>query len=315
MRSSSHPVVGHPVRMGGAAGVDRSRRLRLAQVWALRLAWVALGALGAGALGGALDGRSGAVALVMTVGSTAAWALVLLAALVPSVVALTAARTLVPITVVVAIVIAASGASPASGAAVVTLTVVATLLVLSPEVGDHFVQSSAYGHERRLLLRPPVAYLVPVAGSWCVLCAATVAGPLLLAARSWLAGVPVTALALAAGVALWPRFHRLSRRWLVLVPAGVVVHDDLVLAETAMFPRADLLDLHLAPAGSEAADLTGPAAGHVIEIELRELATVTLAATRSAPRGTAIHLRSMLVAPTRPGRALADAGEQRLPVG
>lgn len=294
---------------------DSSRRLLLAELWAFRIVWAGLAVLGGNALGEALDGRSGPVQLVAAAGALAAWGAVLLAALVPSAIALTAARTIVPVTVAASVVVAGAGAGSASGVGAIVLTLVTTLLVLGPDLGDHFVQSSAYGHERRLLLRPPVSYLVPVVVSWCVLCAALIAGPLLLAARRWPLGIAVTAIAGVGGFALWPRFHRLSRRWLVLVPAGVVVHDHLVLAETAMFQRPDVVGIRLAPADTEAADLTGPAAGHVIEVELRDFATITRAATKAAPRGTAIHVRSLLVAPTRPGRALLAAAEQRLPVG
>ena len=53
---------------------------------------------------------------------------------------------------------------------------------------------------------------------------AVVAGPLLLAARSWVAGALCSAVAVAGAVLVGPRWHRLSRRWFVLVPAGVVVH-------------------------------------------------------------------------------------------
>jgi hypothetical protein len=121
--------------------------------------------------------------------------------------------------------------------------------------------------------------------------------------------------ALAAGWFLGRRFHVLSRRWLVLVPAGLVIHDQLVLAETAMLPRASLASLGLALADTQAADLTGPAAGHAVEVALVDATTVVLAATRAKPGGTALHVRSLLVAPSRPGRLLQVAAADHLPVG
>jgi hypothetical protein len=39
-----------------------------------------------------------------------------------------------------------------------------------------------------------------------------------------------------------------------------------------------------------------------------------LAPRPDSPRGTAIHLSALLVAPTRPGAALRDAARRRLPV-
>jgi hypothetical protein len=95
----------------------------------------------------------------------------------------------------------------------------------------------------------------------------------------------------------------------------LVIHDHLVLAETLMLRRAEIGRLHLAPAGTEAADLTGPAAGHAIEILTTESVTAIRAATPAKPTGTAIHLTACLVSPTRPGAALAAAGARRLPVG
>ena len=69
------------------------------------------------------------------------------------------------------------------------------------------------------------------------------------------------------------------------------------------------------PATTEAADLTGPASGHAIEVLTHESVTAILAATPAAPRGTVIHLTGCLVSPTRPGRMLAAARERNLPVG
>jgi hypothetical protein len=101
----------------------------------------------------------------------------------------------------------------------------------------------------------------------------------------------------------------------VLVPAGVVVHDHVALAETVMFRAAVVSRVRLALADTQAADLTGPAGGHAIEVTVSESTTVVLAGTRSAPGGTALHALAVLVAPTRPGNVLRAAGEQSLPVG
>ena len=46
-----------------------------------------------------------------------------------------------------------------------------------------------------------------------------------------------------------------------------------------------------------------------------ESITAVYAYTPSAPNGTAIHLTAMLLAPSRPGEALAAADRRGLPVG
>jgi hypothetical protein len=157
--------------------------------------------------------------------------------------------------------------------------------------------------------------MLPVVVSWCALCAAAISAPLVLAARGWVPGTALAVLAVAAGWFLGRRFHLLSRRWVVLVPAGIVIHDHLVLAETVMLPTRTVVAVGLALADTAAADLTGPAAGHAVEISLNEMTTVVLAATRTKQNGTALHVRSMLVAPTRPGRLLRAAATGQLPVG
>ncbi|HRB05169.1 MAG TPA: hypothetical protein PLP26_17470, partial [Ilumatobacteraceae bacterium] len=108
--------------------------------------------------------------------------------------------------------------------------------------------------------------------------------------------------------------HRLSMRWLVVVPAGIVVHDAVTLGETLMMQRGNVAVAHLAAADTQAADLTGPAAGHALEIVLREMELVVLAATVAEPKGKALHVQSILVAPSRPGRALNALAEGKIPV-
>jgi hypothetical protein len=210
---------------------------------------------------------------------------------------------------------AIAGADTLWAAAFVGLALATALVAGSASVGRRFVSASAYGSEDRHLLRPPAAYLVATAVTWAAWTAAMIGGPLLIASERYVLGAPACAVAVAGGIWAWPRVHRLSRRWLVLVPAGLVVHDQLVLAETIMLRRNEIAALHLAPADTDAADLTGPTTGHAVEIVTNETVTVITAASPRVPRGTAIHLTGCLVAPTRPGRFLAAAAQQRFPVG
>jgi hypothetical protein len=131
----------------------------------------------------------------------------------------------------------------------------------------------------------------------------------------WIVG---SACAVLAGLLSWflgPRFHQLARRWFVVVPVGVVVHDPVLMADNALFRTSAVSGMHLAPSGTKAADLTGGTSGVPIEIAFSEMQTVVKAATREQPRGVALHVSSVLVGPSRPGRALAAAAARRLPVG
>lgn len=283
--------------------------------WLLRSGWVAVLVLGGNAIDSATSDRSTGVAQAATWGAGAIWLIGVAAMAVPAVVSLTATRIVTPLAVLAAAAAWLSGASAAEGASALGVAAVTTVVALSATIGRIFVQASAYGEEDRHLLRPPPAYLLAVLVTWALFAVSVLTGPLLIAAGRWLLGGLVCGSALAVGVWAWPRWHRLSRRWLVIVPVGLVIHDQVVLAETVMLRRQEIAGVRLAPSDTEAADLTGPAAGHALEITTVEPVTAIFAATPSEPRGRAIHLTACLVSPTRPGRALTAAAGRRLPVG
>jgi hypothetical protein len=282
-------------------------------VWGARLLWAGLALLLAPAIGQALDDQSRAVQVTGTVGAWAVWFVALVALLLPNAVSLTIVRMITPGAVLVALAAGMAGATVTAFALGLASSAVVTLLTFSGEVGQRFVQGSAYGDEARFPLRPPGPLLLgPIPLLWLLTAVAVMAGPLLLAARAWLLGVAVTVLATGLCFLAGTRLHRLARRWLVLVPAGLVLHDELVLAETVMLPRRSIDAIQLAPADTEAADLTGNALGRALEIRLAGASTVVLAGSPSKPGGTALHVRSILVSPTRPGRVIADAARRRV---
>lgn len=283
--------------------------------WVLRITWIGVLWAGGAAVDGATGGRPDAIGAVATWGGGALWLAGVVTMAVPAVVTLTAMRAIVPLAVPAAVVAWSAGADGADGPLFLGIAAVSTLVAWTADTGRAFVQASAYGDEDRYLLRPPLAYALATGATWVVWAAAVLAGPLLLAGERYVLGGVVTALAIGASVWVWPRWHKLSRRWFVLVPVGIVVHDHVVLAETLMVRRQDLRTMRLAPAGTDAADMTGPASGHAVEVVTHDPVTATFAATPKEPRGRVIHLTACLVSPTRPGRLLATASQRRLPVG
>ncbi|MBI4933914.1 MAG: hypothetical protein HY828_08555 [Actinobacteria bacterium] len=277
----------------------------------LRVLWVALAVVMGFAIASAGDEHSKAAAFASATGWWLIVAVVIVALVVPSALGLTLVRVIAPFTVVIAIAALVLGASAIIGAVAVALAAVVALLAMSGEVGEAMVQGSAYGKEHRLPLRPPAALLLPLVVSWVLWAAAMLAAVLLLSAEQWLVGIVVTTLAFVLTWLLVTRSHRLSLRWLVLVPAGLVVHDPVVMGETLMVPKGNVAVARLALADTQAADLTGPAAGVALDIAVREMVLAVFAASRAQPKGKALHVQSFLVAPTRPGRALqalASAG-------
>ena len=242
---------------------------------------------------------SSAVVAVVGIWGWSLWTAAVIALLVPSPISATTVHAISPL----AVFCAALAVDPLAlfGA------LVAFIVLHSPVVVDRMVQGGAYGKEQRFALRTPVPYMVPAVIAWLVLIGTVVGGSVLLAAQQWWWGVPIFALGVIALINIPHRLHRLSRRWLVLVPAGVVIHDHLVLAETIMTPRNKIASLALVGPESESADFTGGVLGPRIAIELRQADKIVLSKITAKTLGTteALHVQAYSVAPRRIGAALA----------
>jgi hypothetical protein len=282
--------------------------------WIARAGWIAVAVIGGSAVQAAVEGRSAAVVWTTAIGGWLVWAVLALALAIASVRSLTAVRVGTPLALV------ATGAAAIGGAPAVDLlglgvaSIVTVGAMSAAEFGRQFVQASAYGDEERFPLRMPVAAGTAAVLTWLVWAPALVAGPLLLAAHQWVIGIVVLIIAVGGGIFLVPRWHRLSQRWFVLVPAGIVVRDPVVLADVLPLRTAQLAHLALAPADTQAADLTGPASGYAIEVATIESVTAVFAFTPADPNGRAIHLTAFLVTPSRPGAVLRAAHRRGLPV-
>ena len=280
--------------------------------WLVRVAWLALPAAIGPAIGAALADASTPVRTVAITGCWAVWTIVLVATLLPRTSSLTAVRVAAPAVGAAALACALADASIADVVAVGWATVL-VVVVFSPATGDAYVDGSSYGDERRLPLRVPTAVLLgPVELAWLLVVGGIAAGPLLLATRQWVAGAAALAVGAPLAYAATRRLHVLSRRWVVFVPAGLVLHDPMALAAPQLFPRALVSALGPAPADSDALDLTLGAAG--LPLELRVTQPVELSGLRARGDEDRLVTDALLFAPTRPGAALAEAHRRRLPI-
>jgi len=281
-----------------------------ALLWVLRALWATLPFTVGPGLADALDGASGSVRLVASLGLWALWFTGLAVSLVPTTVSLTVLRTLAPAPAAAAAAALAVAPGVASALGLV-VAVVTAAVAFRGQVGRIFAEGSAYGDEARFPLRPPGPLLVgPLPVMWAVMAACCGAGPLLLAAKAWTAGVAVSLVGLVLALVLPRRFHQLSRRFLVFVPAGLALHDHLVLAETAMFRWGAVERFERALAGTGALDLTAGALGPAIEVGLVELDTIVRLGGRPG-RSETLHVRSLLCAPTLTREALDEAIRRR----
>ncbi|MFT4866417.1 MAG: hypothetical protein ACI8RE_002615, partial [Ilumatobacter sp.] len=319
-QASKNVLAAADARTGGSrqhrsmASVDKIALTAHRATWVARVAWIVVAVFGGAALQGAVEGRSEAVRWTTGVGGWAPWGAVMLALAIPSVRSLTIARVLAPLAVPVAIGVVVGGAEAIQVAALAIPAGLALFAIFTADVGRQFVQASSYGDEERLPLRFPVAAGSAAIVTWALWAPIIVFGPLLLAAKEYVFGGLLSVIGAASLGLLLPRWHRFSRRWLVLVPAGLVVHDPIVLADTLMVRSDQLGGMRLAPADTEAADLTGPASGYAIEVQALETVTTVLAFTPQDPGGKALHLTGFLISPSRPGKALATAAARGIPL-
>jgi hypothetical protein len=266
---------------------------------------------GGASIGAALADASRPVQLVAAAGLWTAWGAVVLALLVPRPLGLTALRVVAPAGLVAVVAAAVAGHPSAVG---VTAAAVAAIAAMAAEVATDFAKGAAYGDETRHPLRAPGPLLLgPLPLAWALTVAGATAGPLLLAARSWVSGALATVVGLPLAWFLARSIHTLSRRWVVFVPAGLVIHDPMTLRDPVLFTRQTVEVLRPAPADSDSLDLTERAPGLALELVLREKVPMTLMRPghRFGEEGASARL---LFTPARPGAVLADAVRRRIPV-
>ena len=191
--------------------------------------------------------------------------------------------------------------------ALATAALVALLLIYTSDFGMIQVQAGAYGNERRFLLRIPVSLVLPSFLTWVVLAALFVVADNLFLSGLWVGGLVVSVFSAAATWKFAPQLHRLSLRWLVRVPAGWVIHDGVLLAENLLLRTHNITAIQLAPADTEAIDLSGITQGIPLEISLREMTDVRLTPLLSKVTKTvdALHVKQLMVTPSQAQRVLS----------
>lgn len=315
--AASSPAASSPAGPGGDAPGDRSASRRLPDLgpWPLRALWLLLPLTVGGALDALLDGRSGYLVATAAVLAWAAWAASLLATLVAHPVSLTVLRVAGPAAAVSGVGAAAIG-RPSLPVAVASVAVglAAGALAVSAGTADRCVDGVSYGSERRLALRIPTPLLAgPLPLAWLAIVVGGAAGPLLLGAQRWVPGGVALVVGWPAAAFAARSLHGLSRRFIVLVPAGFVLHDRAALLDPVLFSRHAMAHIGPALADTDATDLTLGAAGLVIEVRLvQPLDVPRRRGRRDASMDT---VDAVLFSPARPGRLLQLAADHDLPIG
>ena len=288
------------------------------ELWIFRAVWLILPFAAGPLLSRALEDSGRPLQLGGTIGLWAIWAVILIASMVPRTETLTAVRIVAPASLLAVGLAVISLLDLDTVDFSLTLAIVSTgaasLLAFRPAVSDAFVDGSSYGDERRFLLKTPGALMAgPIQLVWVTITLGATAGPILLLAERWISGGVALVIGWVLAYGAVPLLHRLSNRWLVFVPAGMVVHDKTALREPQLFRRESITALGPAPVDTTYEDLTLNSPGLALRAELIEPSKIIL-----NQRGEDVELTDIggfLVSPNRPGKVIAEAKERGFPIG
>ena len=282
-------------------------------LWTARGLWVLLPLTVGELLTAAVRGRSTAVAVTVGALAWVAWGAALPALLRPLPTTLTVLRVLAPAPLVAGAVAAVAARPNLLGWLGVVNAALVLACAMTAEVGNFYVDGASYGDERRFTLKAPAFVLVTAPVVWVLMTVPLVVGALLLAARTWVLG-GVLVLVGAGAAFLGARIlHRLSLRWLVVVPAGVTLVDPLALTQPSLFAARQTTRVGPAHVGTTAVDLTAGAPGLVLQVDTSPATEVVPVVARGAT-AQVVEADAVLVCPSRPGAVLAELEARGLPV-
>ncbi len=245
--------------------------------------------------------------LTLEIQGWAMWAIVLVALWVPHPISLTTSRMIAPLVAVGITVGLPSMAWEPTKIIAALCAAITTVFVFAAEFGGDQVQAGAFGNERRFVLRIPAPLALPTLVGWLLFALSLGIAPIIAVSTAWPLAVITVMFAVLVTWFVPQRLHQLSKRWLVRVPAGWVVHDAVLLADNILIRTHELAAMRLAPADTEALDISGLTRGELLEVMLRESITIRLTpfAARVTKTLDVVHAKAILVAPSRP---LALAG-------
>ena len=237
------------------------------------------------------------------------WAVTIFAVAVLHPISLTVLRMTTPTVAIFLIAVLLDDLSVSQNIISALLSIAVLLLSFNADIGNLFVQASAYGDEKRFLLRPPVVLIAPVVLVCTLLMTLTVFSPLFIAAKNLPVGLTCAVLAMIGFWFFARRIHQFSRRWFVFVPAGFVVHDETLLGTNLMIRKSEMSEVKFAKQDTQAADLTALTWGVPLELQFTAPQDVTLTriSSRYLKSLDAIHASSILIAPSRPGAVIRHA--------
>lgn len=282
-------------------------------VWTARAAWIVLPFTTGAAIDNVIQPSAHAPRATAAILLWAAWFAGLIALLAPRPWGFTILRVVAP--VAVALAVASAWSAPWSTATVAILSaVIALATALASPVAHACAASTAYGPEQRFPLRVPISLLAgPVPISVAAVGAGIACGPLLLADGNVVAGIGALIVGAPIVFLLTRSLTALDHRWIVLVPAGLVIVDPLTFPDPVLLPREHIASIRISPIETVANDAREIRAGGpgVLLITCREVGSFL---RRSGRGRVTVEADRIRVSPVRPAVVLRAAGAHRITV-
>jgi hypothetical protein len=287
------------------------------ELWLFRALWLVLPFTAGPSFAAALDDADELLQTGVSTLLWAIWAATLVALMVPRTQTLTALRVVAPSGLVAVGMAIFSLRDQDSIAFDLTMAIItvgwAAVMAFRPTISDSFVDGSSYGDETRFLLSTPGPLMAgPIQLVWLAIAVGALAGPVALLDERWVLGGILLVLGWPLAFFAVPILHRLSNRWLVFVPAGMVVHDKTALREPQLFRVSDIAGLGPAPVDTDVEDISLGGLGLALRVALKEPSKIIRNERSSSVDLTEID--GFVVSPNRPGAVVAEAKERGYPI-
>ena len=281
----------------------------------MRVIWISLPLLCGPSLADSLNDFKLLLRTAVSISLWTFWVLILLSTLIATPISLAIIRIGAPAAAALSLWSALETSGSVSGIIGLAASAIAACVALSAPLGDRFSDGASYGDERRFLLRAPGPVLLllgPLA--WLTSVAGLTVGPILLLNKNFLLGSLISLCGFPLAALASNAIYQLGKRWLVLVPAGILLHDHLSVGDPTLIPRNQLANFSPAKVETNALDLSQNSFGLSLEIQcLTPLSMMLRTGTRKTTNETSI-VESFLINPVRPNVLLAEAQKRGLRV-
>ena len=247
----------------------------------MRVIWLSLPLFCGPALADSFNDFELLLRTTVSISLWAFWALILLSTLLPTPVSLAIIRIGAPAAAALSLWSALETGGSVAGIVGLTVSAVATSVAISAPLGDRFL-------------------------------AGLTLGPLLLLNKNFLLGAVVTLCGFPLSAIASNAIYRLGKRWVVLVPAGLLLHDYLSVGDPTLIPRNQIADFSPAKAKTDALDLSQNSFGLSLEIRcFTPLSMMLKKGTRKIINESST-VENFMINPARPNAVLAEAHKRGL---